>query len=594
MANIKYRKSDGTYETIINYNVQPLVPVQETGDSVIDVMSQKAVTDAINNITVEAGQNIDVKDKVISAKGYLYNENDANFYIGDKEENEKIIGLITGNANLTSISETQNLKLISELSDTTETPTPLFDNVYWEEGSNIIQHDYNGGGLRGLIVKIQNSTEQLIATIITEDKDNKTVTLDKNIPFNSEGAYVYYYFGAYGKGSVAVSLGSASGLGSFASGLLTVASGIESHSEGAMTYAWGDFSHVEGLGNVTEGQVSHSEGVVTRSIGYGSHAEGYTTLARGQMSHAEGSNVVSYGEFSHAEGYGQKVLGFSATITGDKLTINTPGVYLDVTDVTLLSFDKNSVRYIFKVLSSDGDIYTIDQDLGEYSEDVYVYTGISYGEYSHAEGSSVSYGKGSHSEGFLSSANGEYSHAEGFESKSNGKYSHAEGRGTLTTNYYEHAQGRYNKSNEQTLHSIGIGIDSIRRRNAQEVMLDGEFYVYGIGNYDGTNPTESQTLQTVINNNLDIVNTRTYTLDFGTSSDLIQDINMIGNITINNIQTYNVNKLFITYGNVVHSEITNFTDMGISIDKNSRIIWEIERINDEELACVGIESKINN
>ena len=44
----------------------------------------------------------------------------------------------------------------------------------------------------------------------------------------------------------------------------------------------------------------------------------------------------------------------------------------------------------------------------------------------------------------------------------------------------------------------------------------------------------------------------------------------------------------------IYSEITNFTDMGISIDKNSRIIWEIERINDEELACVGIESKINN
>jgi predicted nucleic acid-binding Zn-ribbon protein len=47
MANIKYRKSDGTYGVITNYNVQPLVPVQETGESVIDVMSQKAVTDAL-------------------------------------------------------------------------------------------------------------------------------------------------------------------------------------------------------------------------------------------------------------------------------------------------------------------------------------------------------------------------------------------------------------------------------------------------------------------------------------------------------------------------------------------------------------------
>ena len=116
------------------------------------------------------------------------------FILEIKKKMKKIIGFITSNANLTSISETQNLNLISELSDTTETPKPLFDNVYWEEGSNIIQHDYNGNGLKGLIVKIQNSTEQLIATIITDDKDNKTVTLDKNIPFNSEGAYVYYYF----------------------------------------------------------------------------------------------------------------------------------------------------------------------------------------------------------------------------------------------------------------------------------------------------------------------------------------------------------------------------------------------------------------
>ena len=593
MANIKYRKSDGTYETITNYNVQPLVPVQETGDSVIDVMSQKAVTDAINNITVEAGQNIDVKDKVISAKGYLYNENDANFYIGDKEENEKIFGLITNNANLTSISEIQNLNLVSELSDTTETPQLLFDNVYWEEGSNIIQHDYNGDGLKGLIVKIKNSTEELIAIILEQDKDNHTVTLDKEIPFNSDGAYVYTDFGAYGKGSVAVSLGSASGLGSFASGLSTFASGIESHSEGAMTYAWGDFSHVEGVGNVSEGQASHSEGFVTRTIGQFSHAEGDTTLASGVFSHAEGSNVISYGDISHAEGYGQEVLGFSATITGNKLTIDTPNLSIGVTDTTLLSFEKNSVRYIFKVLSKDGDIYTIDQDMGEYSGNVCIYAGISYGDYSHAEGTSTSYGSGSHSEGFLTVASGEYSHAEGNLTVASGDYSHAEGYGALTTNSFEHALGQYNKSNEQTLHSIGIG-SSATRRNAQEVMLNGDFYVYGIGNYDGTNPTGSQTLQTVINNNLDIVNTRTYTLDFGTSSDLIQDINMIGNITINNIQTYNVNKLFITYGNVVHSEITNFTDMGLSIDKNSRIIWEIERINDEELACVGIESKINN
>ena len=122
--------------------------------------------------------------------------------------------------------------------------------------------------------------------------------------------------------------------------------------------------------------------------------------------------------------------------------------------------------------------------MGEYSGYVYIYAGISYGDYSHAEGTSISYGKGSHSEGILTVAGGDYSHAEGYSTLANGKYSHAEGSGTLTTNYYEHAQGQYNKSNEQTLHSIGIGSSSTIRRNAQEVMLDGEFYVYGIGNYE--------------------------------------------------------------------------------------------------------------
>ena len=72
-----------------------------------------------------------------------------------------------------------------------------------------------------------------------------------------------------------------------------------------------------------------------------------TTIASGEMSHAEGSNVISYGSHSHAEGYGQKGLGFSATITGNKLTITTPGISIGVTDVTLLSFNKNSVTYIF-------------------------------------------------------------------------------------------------------------------------------------------------------------------------------------------------------------------------------------------------------
>ena len=371
MANIKYRKSDGTYETITNYNVQPLVPVQETGDSVIDVMSQKAVTDAINNITVEAGQNIEItEDNTINVLGYKF----------DSKTN--------------SISTTE-------------------------------------------------------------------------------------------------------------------------------TRAIGDYAIAEGCdyyGNVDSDWVEDFDFVVD-------------------------SNVIQLPGHNY--------------IAGQVLNI-------------ILLTPTSEIEFFTRIDSVTSDTINIDKQFTVNRTDCdYVCLNKLFCAYGYA------------------------SHKEGYNTTSSGPYSHVEGSNTVTINSFEHAQGQYNKSNEQTLHSIGIG-SSVTRRNAQEVMSNGDFYVYGIGKYDGTNPTESQTLQTVINNNLDIVNTRTYTLDFGTSSDLIQDINMIGNITINNIQTYNVNKLFITYGNVVHSEITNFTDMGISIDKNFRIIWEIERINDEELACVGIESKINN
>lgn len=615
MANIKYRKSDGTYETITNYNVQPLVPVQETGDSVIDVMSQKAVTDALNNL---------------SAKGYEYNEDNVSFYIGDKEDAKKLI-------NTASSTNISGVNLLNTLSDESEVETPLFNEVYWDVNSPIIHYGENeyDDGIKGIILKIKNSNDQIIAKVVEQDKDSNTLTLDKEIPFGSEDAFIYQEVGAYGKCSLSGPLGVASGFGSVSLGVMGVASGIYSSNKGVMNYAWGDFSHAEGIGTVVEGQAGHSEGFMTRSIGGYSHSEGVSNRAIGEYSHAEGNEVMSYGNGSHAEGYGREFLSFDATITGNKLTIDTPNLSIGVTDSTLLSFKKNSVRYIFKVLSKDGGIYTIDQDMGEYSGEVCIYAGISYGDYSHAEGSSISYGSGSHSEGAATNAGGDYSHAEGLatiasgdyshaegsstkaegdyshaegagtkaegsashaegsDTIASGSYSHAEGSNTLTTNYFEHAQGQYNKSNEQTLHSIGIGT-SETRRNAQEVMSNGDFYVYGIGEYDGTNPNDSQTLQQVINNQQDIIYTRTYTLDFGETSELVQDMNMIGDITISNILLHNVNKLYVTYGSVVKSEITTLENADINIDKNTRIVWEIERINDTELACVGIEYKIKH
>ena len=102
----------------------------------------------------------------------------------------------------------------------------------------------------------------------------------------------------------------------------------------------------------------------------------------------------------------------------------------------------------------------------------------------------------SHAEGLNTTADGNKSHAEGWQTNAAGDDSHAEGGNTQTLNRYEHAQGSYNKSNKanttfgnagNTIHSIGIGTSASNRKNAIEVMQNGDVYVFNIGNYTGTN-----------------------------------------------------------------------------------------------------------
>lgn len=130
------------------------------------------------------------------------------------------------------------------------------------------------------------------------------------------------------------------------------------------------------------------------------------------------------------------------------------------------------------------------------------------GNYSHAEGEASrtgGYGNAAHAEGGYTVALGLYSHTEGSYTTASGTNTHAEGEHTKTTNNAEHSQGKYNKSNTgatenlKTIHSIGIGANEEGRKNAQEVMTNGDHYIIGIGGYDGTNPETAQTLQEVVN-----------------------------------------------------------------------------------------------
>ena len=203
------------------------------------------------------------------------------------------------------------------------------------------------------------------------------------------------------------------------------------------------FNSYEGVNaNVARGHYSHAEGGSTTALGWYSHAEGNNTTASGVYSHAEGNTTEASGNSSHVEGN-------NTTASGDA---------------------------------------------------------------SHAEGTSTTAsGDASHAEGSSTTASGRYSHAEGGSTTASGNCSHAEGTNTEAFGISEHAEGFYNKSYDsvdasiRVIHSVGIGGSSRDdRKNAHEIKFNGDHYIYGLGNFDGTNSADAQTLQEVINSMFNI------------------------------------------------------------------------------------------
>ena len=107
------------------------------------------------------------------------------------------------------------------------------------------------------------------------------------------------------------------------------------------------------------------------------------------------------------------------------------------------------------------------------------------GNYSHAEGLyTKADGSASHSEGAYTDATGDYSHTEGYNTTASKFFAHAGGdsssalkRGAFVhgnnviadKNDYETAFGTFNKSNADTLFSVGNGISTEDRSNAFEI-----------------------------------------------------------------------------------------------------------------------------
>lgn len=255
----------------------------------------------------------------------------------------------------------------------------------------------------------------------------------------------------------------ASGKNSLASGASTTAEGENSHAEGSVTRAEGVASHSEGYNTKALQNYAHAEGNGTQVAALGGHAEGNDTSVTGNYGHSEGMATKANGAASHAEGNGCTASGEASHAEGKQTTASAN--------------------------SSHAEGYNTTASANT----------------AHAEGSGTTASDVcSHAEGRSTVASGYVSHAEGESTSASSNYTHAEGYNTQARNNSEHAQGRFNKSNQasgtfgdagNTIHSVGIGTSGSARKNAVEIMQNGDAYLIGVGGYDGTNPENASTLQ---------------------------------------------------------------------------------------------------
>lgn len=84
---------------------------------------------------------------------------------------------------------------------------------------------------------------------------------------------------------------------------------------------------------------------------------------------------------------------------------------------------------------------------------------------------------------------------------------------------------------------------------------------------------------------------RSYTLDFGQTGTVVQDVNMEGEeVVMLELRLFNVSKLMVTTGELVRHEVDPENPGEITIAAGGLATWEIERESDE-LAAVGVKCR---
>lgn len=405
-------------------------------------------TISANDTTYSAGSNIDITNNAIKAVGYRYDTTNGAFAEGDRDIVNE--GAIRPKPSATGV-----------MAHAEGINTNAVGRASHAEGTTTfatgIQSHAEGFNTNAIAVNSHTEGRQAVTNGYASHAEGNNTETGGNYTSNTKEAGTLSDAGAY----------------AHAEGNATIAIGIGAHSEGRLTFAKGNYSHAEGNGTIALGAQSHAEGGVT------------TVAAAGANGHAEGRNTTVNGYASHAEG--------DTCETGGNYTSNTKTAGARTANGDYAHAEGNA---------------TIAQGVAAHSEGLKTFAG---GNYTHAEGNTTI-------------ALGNQSHSEGLYSKSHGGNSHTEGRYTQALNNSEHAQGSYNKSHtddtadgfgtngSRTIHSIGIGTADNARKNAVEVMQNGDAYLLGVGNYDGIHikgetgaPSGLQTLQEVVRGKQDAI-----------------------------------------------------------------------------------------
>ena len=111
---------------------------------------------------------------------------------------------------------------------------------------------------------------------------------------------------------------------------------------------------------------------------------------------------------------------------------------------------------------------------------------------------------------------------------------------------------------------------------------------------DPTLETSSHTVVGAINELQSRTATRSYTMDFSTTSELMQDVNIQGAATIDRVITKNVAALYVSYTGVVRQAVDlSSPTVSMQIPADEVLVWEIVRTEEDALACVGVRYTLN-